>query len=192
MTPTHERRCPVCGTAVRMKFPDEWPSAEDVQIRYAQALFSAAGENYEAGRLAAGLAYNTFRKLVRAQVRHRRPLTRGESGWILRPATSTTELEAVGPAGLCGGQWAEVGSGSHVAYDLALIPAVDGFAPYSEVPANERPTVTLFEADNDAPRVFAFGTPCGVPSVAVFVGVGSARAICVVFARDLLLDPSHS
>lgn len=170
-----------------MKFPDEWPTAEDVQIRYAQALYSAAGESLEAGRLAAGLAYNTFRRLVRAQPRHRRVLTRGEAGWTLRATGPGEPMEPIGPAGLCGGEWAEVGSGSgRAAFDLRFVPAVDAFEPFSFVPSGLRPTIALFEADHDTPRVFAFGPARDRPSVAVHVGVGPARAVAVVFDRDLL------
>lgn len=180
--------CPVCGTSVRMNFPGDWPTAEDVQIRYARAVFAAAGESYEQGRAVAGLAYNTFRRLVLARPRHRRVLTRGESGWLLRPDVRTEQLEPIGPAGLCGGEWAEVGSGAgRAAFDLRFVPGVDAFSPFSDVPSG-RPTIALFEADYDCPRVFSFGEPVERPSVVVHVGVGPSRAISVVLDRAALAD----
>ena len=184
-------RCPCCGTSISIRFPDSWPTLEELSTSYAETVHAASANNNTMSAKVLGIAYNTFlRLLTKARQTKRKafPMSDEEKAAAIKWLKNRKPLELLGDAGMDGGikgDYVEIAASTgSIFYDIRYNDVVVKYDVATFLNPGEKPFVCFFGDDNILRR-FSFGDPVKKECVCTFAGGGPRQLTCSVIPRDV-------
>lgn len=178
--------CPFCHSRVLFRFPQDWPTLEEMEIIYAHAALHASGNKVRRTMQALNIGFRALKNRTEQPlpVRAPRPMNREEIMQATDALHCGLHLKPIGPAGACSGTYALVGKNEDAQiYDIRFNEAVYGMSNREDVSPGDRPHLTFVEADGQE-RMFHFGDECPDDMTVFIIPVRSQHCMAVVVKTE--------
>lgn len=185
-TESIQTTCPLCQSRVMFRFPQDWPSLNEVEVLYTHAVLHASGDRRRQTAKVLGIGYKAFQKRFAQAIpeRPRRPLSREEMSAAIEELNRSDALKPIGPAGACSGSFAKLAFNDDVTvYGIRYSESVVGMSQREDVAGGNRPTITFAEATGEH-RVFEFGDKFDDDRTVFIAPVRSQHCMAVVIRTE--------
>lgn len=185
-TESLQTTCPLCSSRVLFRFPQDWPSLNELEVLYTHAVLHASGDRRRQTARVLNIGYKAFQKRFAQALpeRPRRPLSREEMSSAIEELNRSDSLKPVGSPGACSGSFSKLAFNDDVTvYGIRFNESVSRVSNREDVAKGKRPTITFEEATGEQ-RVFEFGDKFDDDMTVFIAPVRSQHCMAVVIRTE--------
>lgn len=178
--------CPLCQSRVLFRFPQDWPTLQEMEVIYSHAMLVASGDRRRQTAKALGIGYRAMQARIKQPLpsRPRLPMSREQVLAATDALNHAKYLTPIGSPGACSGSYAVAATNEDATiFDIRFSETVKGISGREDVAAGKRPTVTFVEGD-ESQRVFEYGEPCDVDMTVFILPVRAQHCMAVLIKTE--------